>query len=419
MKSIIKNIRAREILDSRANPTVEARVELESGAIGVASVPSGASTGIHEAHELRDGDRTRYGGRGVLTAVRNVNEIIRPALIGKDACAGEEADRIMIDLDQSKNKSNLGANAILAVSLAVARAASVESGKPLYKYLATGDERKFPTPMFNLLNGGAHASNNIDVQEFMVVPHGLSLPDAIRAGSEIYHVLGGLLKAEGLSCGVGDEGGFAPNLESDEAAIALLCRAITEAGYSTEKIGIALDVAASEWYEKGEYVLPKKGTRLSREELIDYYADLCNRYPIISIEDGLAEDDFEGWAALTERLGKKIMLVGDDLFVTNVTRLGMGRSLGIANAILIKPNQIGTLSETMEVIRTAKQHGYKFIISHRSGETEDTTIADIAVATNAPFIKTGAPCRSERVAKYNRLLRIEAALNGSARYGDI
>ena len=406
MKSIIKNIRAREILDSRANPTVEARVELESGAVGVASVPSGASTGIHEAHELRDGDRTRYGGRGVLTAVRNVNEIIRPALIGKDACAGEEADRIMIDLDQSKNKSNLGANAILAVSLAVARAASVESGKPLYKYLATGGERKFPTPMFNLLNGGAHASNNIDVQEFMVVPHGLSLPDAIRAGSEIYHVLGGLLKAEGLSCGVGDEGGFAPNLESDEAAIALLCRAITEAGYSTEKIGIALDVAASEWYEKGEYVLPKKGTRLSREELIDYYADLCNRYPIISIEDGLAEDDFEGWAALTERLGKRIMLVGDDLFVTNVTRLGMGRSLGIANAILIKPNQIGSLSETMAVIGLAKDSGYKYIISHRSGETSDSFIADIAVATSAPFIKTGAPCRGERVAKYNRLLEI-------------
>ena len=406
MKSIIKNIRAREILDSRANPTVEARVELESGAIGVASVPSGASTGIHEAHELRDGDRTRYGGRGVLTAVRNVNEIIRPALIGKDACAGEEADRIMIDLDQSKNKSNLGANAILAVSLAVARAASVESGKPLYKYLATDGERKFPTPMFNLLNGGAHASNNIDVQEFMVVPHGLSLPDAIRAGSEIYHVLGGLLKAEGLSCGVGDEGGFAPNLESDEAAIALLCRAITEAGYSTEKIGIALDVAASEWYEKGEYVLPKKGTRLSREELIDYYADLCDRYPIISIEDGLAEDDFEGWAALTERLGKKIMLVGDDLFVTNVTRLGMGRSLGIANAILIKPNQIGSLSETMAVIGLAKDSGYKYIISHRSGETSDSFIADIAVATSAPFIKTGAPCRGERVAKYNRLLEI-------------
>lgn len=406
MKSIIKNIRAREILDSRANPTVEARVELESGAVGVASVPSGASTGIHEAHELRDGDRTRYGGRGVLTAVRNVNEIIRPALIGKDACAGEETDRIMIDLDQSKNKSNLGANAILAVSLAVARAASVESGKPLYKYLATGGERKFPTPMFNLLNGGAHASNNIDVQEFMVVPHGLSLPDAIRAGSEIYHVLGGLLKAEGLSCGVGDEGGFAPNLESDEAAIALLCRAITEAGYSTEKIGIALDVAASEWYEKGEYVLPKKGTRLSREELIDYYADLCNRYPIISIEDGLAEDDFEGWAALTERLGKRIMLVGDDLFVTNVTRLGMGRSLGIANAILIKPNQIGSLSETMAVIGLAKDSGYKYIISHRSGETSDSFIADIAVATSAPFIKTGAPCRGERVAKYNRLLEI-------------
>lgn len=406
MKNIIKNIRAREILDSRANPTVEARVELESGAVGIASVPSGASTGIHEAHELRDGDKSRYGGRGVLSAVRNVNEIIRPALLGKDACAMEEIDRIMTDLDQSKNKANLGANAILAVSLAVARAASAEAGVELYDYLATGGERKFPTPMFNLLNGGAHAANNVDVQEFMVVPHGLSLPDAIRAGCEIYHTLGGLLRARGLASGVGDEGGFAPNLESDEEAIALLCQAITEAGYGSEKIGIALDVAASEWYENGEYVLPKRGTRLSREELIDYYAGLCDRYPIISIEDGLAEDDFEGWAALTERLGKRIMLVGDDLFVTNVTRLDMGIKLQAANAILIKPNQIGSLSETMAVIERAKEAGYKYIISHRSGETSDSSIADIAVATSAPFIKTGAPCRGERVAKYNRLLEI-------------
>lgn len=402
----IKNVIAREVLDSRANPTVEAKVILESGAVGVASVPSGASTGLHEAYELRDGDKARFGGRGVLCAVRNVNEVISPALSGKDASGQEEIDGIMISLDGTENKSRLGANAILAVSLATARAAALECGLELYEYLGGSSKDKAPTPMFNLLNGGAHAANNIDIQEFMVVPHGLALPDAIRAGSEIYHTLGKLLKSRGLSTGVGDEGGFAPNLESDEEAIELLCEAIEKSGYSTENVGIALDVASSEWYENGRYVLPKRRHTLDRAELISYYIDLCKKYPIISIEDGLSEDDFEGWHELTQALGGRIMLVGDDLFVTNARRLQMGIRLGTGNAILIKPNQIGSLSETLNVIDMAKKAGYKYIISHRSGETTDTSIADIATATAAPFIKTGAPCRGERVAKYNRLLEI-------------
>ena len=412
MKNKIKEISAREILDSRANPTVEARVELESGVIGVASVPSGASTGIHEAHELRDGDKARFGGRGVLSAVKNVNGVIRPALLGQDVSDQASIDKKMIDLDQSKNKSNLGANAILAVSMAAARAAANESGLELYEYLGQGESKGLPTPMFNLLNGGAHAANNIDIQEFMIVPHGLSLPDGIRAGSEIYHTLGRLLKDRGLSTGVGDEGGFAPDLENDEEAIELLCQAIEKAGYSTAKIGIALDVASSEWYKNGLYVLPKREQTLTKDELIGYYAELCDKYPIISIEDGLAEDDFDGWRELTDRLGSRIMLVGDDLFVTNEDRLDMGIKLGIGNAILIKPNQIGSLSETMSVIRLARKNDYKYIISHRSGETVDTTIADISVATCAGFIKTGAPCRGERVAKYNRLLEIYSSLFG-------
>ena len=405
MKNIIKKIVAREILDSRANPTVEAKVVLESGTIGVASVPSGASTGLHEAYELRDGDKDRYFGKGVLSAVQNVNEVIAPALIGKSVMNQEEIDKIMIDLDGRKNKSYLGANAILAVSLACSRAAAAESGVELYQHLGA-QEISLPTPMFNLLNGGAHAANNIDIQEFMVVPHGLSLPDAIRAGSEIYHTLGRLLKDRGLSTGVGDEGGFAPNLENDEEAIRLLCEAIEKSGYSTDKVGIALDVASSEWYEKDRYVMPKRRQTMDRVQLISYYIDLCKRYPIISIEDGLSEDDFEGWRELTLALGGKVMLVGDDLFVTNTQRLDMGIKLGAGNSILIKPNQIGSLSETMNVIDMARNAGYKFIISHRSGETTDTSIADIAVATGAPFIKTGAPCRGERVAKYNRLLEI-------------
>ena len=405
MKKTIKDVRAIEILDSRGNPTIEAKVTLEGGAVGCASVPSGASTGIHEAHELRDGDKSRYGGRGVLTAVRNVNEIIRPALLGMDADDLGQIDEKLRNLDGTKNKSNLGANAILAVSIATARASALAEDKEPYSLLKTG-EIAFPTPMFNLLNGGAHAKNNIDIQEFMVVPHGLKLPEAIRCGSEIYHTLGKILKSEGLSTGVGDEGGFAPDLPSDEEAIALLVRAIKESGYTTDKVGIALDVASSEWYDKGSYHLPKRDQRRCAKELVDYYAHLCDLYPIISIEDGMAEDDFEGWKMLTDALGGRIMLVGDDLFVTNRERLTLGISLGIGNAILIKPNQIGSLSETLDVIRLAKEKDYHYIISHRSGDTPDPFIADLAVATAAPFIKAGAPCRGERVAKYNRLLEI-------------
>ncbi len=406
MTNRIKNISAREILDSRSNPTVEARVELESGAIGIASVPSGASTGIHEAHELRDGDKSRYGGKGVLGAVKNINDIIRPSLIDSAANEQEAIDRKMIALDQSINKSNLGANSILAVSLAVARVAAIDSGLELYQYLGRRHKEKAPTPMFNLLNGGAHASNNVDIQEFMVVPHGLSLENAIRAGSEIYHTLGRLLKDRGLSTAVGDEGGFAPNLESDEMAIKLLCQAITDSGYSLDKVGIALDVASSEWFSNGQYILPKRNETVTADELIDRYKELCEKYPIISIEDGVSEDDYDGWVRLTKALGEKIMLVGDDFFVTNERRLREGIRLSAANAILIKPNQIGTLTETLKVISVAQDAGYKVIVSHRSGETNDTAISDIAVAVGAEFIKAGAPCRGERVAKYNRLSEI-------------
>ncbi len=405
MKTEITNISAREILDSRANPTVEATVTVSGTVTGVASVPSGASTGIHEAHELRDGDKKRYNGRGVLTAVQNINEIIRPALMGMDASDQRAIDEKMIALDGTKNKANLGANAILAVSLATARAVAKAKSIPLYEYLG-GDKKAAPTPMFNLLNGGAHATNNIDIQEFMVVPHGLALPDAIRAGSEIYHTLGGLLKERGLSTGVGDEGGFAPDLNSDEEAIELLCAAIKKAGYEFDKVGIALDVASSEWFEGGKYLLPKRGLTMTADELIEYYVTLREKYPIISIEDGVGEDDFDGWKKLTERLGERMMLVGDDFFVTNVERLKEGIRIGAGNTILIKPNQIGTLTETLDVISLANESGYKVIISHRSGETTDTFIADIAAATDAQFIKSGAPCRGERVAKYNKLLEI-------------
>lgn len=406
MTNRIKNISAREILDSRSNPTVEACVTLESGAVGTASVPSGASTGIHEAHELRDGDRSRYGGKGVLGAVKNINDIIRPALLGAMANDQEAIDRKMIALDQSVNKSNLGANSILAVSLAVARAAAKESGLELYQYLGKKEKGKAPTPMFNLLNGGAHATNNVDIQEFMVVPHGLTLEKAIQAGSEIYHTLGRLLKDKGLSTGVGDEGGFAPDLESDEEAIKLLCQAITDAGYSLDKVGIALDVASSEWFVDGKYRMPKRGETVTADILIERYKELCEKYPIISIEDGVSEDDYDGWVKLTEALGDKIMLVGDDFFVTNERRLREGIRLSAANAILIKPNQIGSLSETLKVISVAQESGYRVIVSHRSGETNDSAISDIAVAVGAEFIKAGAPCRGERVAKYNRLSEI-------------
>ncbi|MBR0454985.1 MAG: phosphopyruvate hydratase [Clostridia bacterium] len=413
---------ARQILDSRGNPTVEASVFLADGTVGMASVPSGASTGIYEAHEKRDKDATRYSGLGVCDAVAAVCRTISPAISGVCASEQYELDRLLVRLDGTENKSKLGANAILAVSLAVARSAANWLHIPLYRYLGGIDACRLPVPMMNILNGGAHASNNMEIQEFMIVPVGLpSFSEGLRAGSEIYHELGRLLRKKGLTTTVGDEGGYAPSLESDEDAISLICEAIESAGYSTDTVKIALDAAASEWYDsEGHYRTPKRKLDYDSDGLIEYWSVLCDKFPmIISIEDALDQRDNDGWEKLTRRLGSRIMLVGDDLFVTSTDRLESGIRRGIANAILIKPNQIGTLSETMEVIRTAKQHGYKFIISHRSGETEDTTIADIAVATNAPFIKTGAPCRSERVAKYNRLLRIEAALNGSARYGDI
>ena len=411
---------AREILDSRGNPTVEASVFLADGTVGVASVPSGASTGIYEAHEKRDGDRERFGGKGVTEAVCAISRIISPAISGISAAEQTELDHVLLRLDGTDNKSELGANAILAVSLASARAAANWYHIPLYRYLGGVDAYRLPTPMMNILNGGAHASNNVEIQEFMIVPFGFRrFSDALRAGSEIYHALGKLLRGKGYTTTVGDEGGYAPDLESDEQAIELICEAIREAGYTTEEVGIALDAAASEWYEsEGRYVLPKREIPYNRQELIDYWVKLCDRYPmILSIEDGLDQRDMEGWRRLTEALGKRIMLVGDDLFVTNTERLRHGIEQKAANAILIKPNQIGTLSETLDVIHLAKDAGYRFILSHRSGETEDTTIADIAVAMNAPFIKTGAPCRSERVAKYNRLLRIESALNSGGRYG--
>ena len=405
----IKEIKAIEILDSRGNPTVQAEVCLSDGSQGKASVPSGASTGIHEAHELRDGDKSRFHGKGVTAAVRNIEEIISPALVGESPFDNEKIDGIMAKLDGTENKSRLGANAILAVSLTTARAAAASKKIPLYSYLSKGAP-SLPCPMFNLLNGGAHAANNIDIQEFMVVPYGLEYADGLRCGAEIYHTLGKILKNKGLSTGVGDEGGYAPSLDSDEEAIALLTRAITESGYSTDKVGIALDVASSEWYEDGDYFMPKRAMSISADGLIDYYCRLIDKYPIISIEDGLAEDDFDGWAQMTRRLGKKIMLVGDDLFVTNEKRLEMGIKKGAGNTILIKPNQIGSLTETLRVIDLARQNGYGYIISHRSGDTDDTAIADIAVATGAGFIKSGAPCRAERVTKYNRLLEIKREL---------
>ena len=410
---------AREILDSRGNPTVESTVFLSDGTVGVASVPSGASTGIYEACEKRDGDRRRYGGKGVLDAVSGVGKIISPALSG--VCASEqcEIDRILCDLDGTENKSRLGANAILSVSLATARAAANWYHLPLYRYLGGATANRLPIPMMNILNGGAHASNNVEIQEFMIAPikaHNFS--EALRIGCEIYHTLGKILKSEGYASTVGDEGGFAPNLKNDEEALDLICRAIEESGYDTDCVKIALDCAASEWYaEDGTYRMPKRGNQFTRTSLIERWYELVQKYPIFSIEDGLDQRDFDGWSNLTERLGDRIKLVGDDLFVTNEKRLKEGIACGAANTILIKPNQIGTLTETLNVISTARNAGYSFIPSHRSGETEDATLSDLAVAVNAPLIKTGAPCRSERVAKYNRLLRIESALSSSARYG--
>lgn len=411
---------AREILDSRGHPTVEATVFLSDGTVGIASVPSGASTGKFEAHEKRDADPSCYHGRGVMKAVYNVCKVISPALVGANACEQHEIDRILCELDGTENKSRLGANAILAVSLACARAAANHYGLPLYRYLGGVEAYRMPVPMMNILNGGAHASNNVEIQEFMILPVGAeTFSDALRIGSEIYHTLGNIIKGMKKSATVGDEGGFAPDLSSDEQAIELICQAIEKAGYTTDQVKIALDVAASGWFkEDGTYHMLKRDEIKTADQLIETYEHFVEKYPIVSIEDGLGEEDFEGWERLTARLGDRVTLVGDDLFVTNQKRLLKGIDHKIANSILIKPNQIGTLSETLKVIHTAKDTGYKFILSHRSGETEDTTIADLAVATNAPFIKSGAPCRSERVAKYNRLLRIESAMCGAASFGN-
>lgn len=410
---------AREILDSRGHPTVEAAVFLSDGTVGIASAPSGASTGIYEAHELRDRNSERFGGRGVRTAVEQVSSIISPALSGIPVSDQTRIDCRLIELDETPNKERLGANALLAVSLACARAAANSQRIPLFRYLGGVNAGHLPVPMMNILNGGAHAQNNVEIQEFMIVPTGFpSYHEALRAGSEIYHTLGTLLRRAGLASGIGDEGGFAPSLQTDEDAIEWIIKAIEQSGYTTDQVKIALDAAASEWYtDGGEYVMPRNREHYRREQLIDRWVSLVERYPICSIEDGLDQRDFEGWHMLTERLGERIMLVGDDLFVTNEQRLRTGIEKDAANAILIKPNQIGTLTETMRVIRLAKQAGYHVILSHRSGETEDTTIADIAVALHAPLIKAGAPCRSERVAKYNRLLRIESFLHENAAYG--
>ena len=398
-------------MDSRSTPTVGAEVILEDGSRGFAISPSGASTGAYEAHEMRDGDASRYSGKGVLKAVSAVNDMICPALRGYPADNQRLVDRAMCELDGTENKSRLGANAILAVSLATAKAAAAHYKMPLYRYLGGINAQVLPRPMMNILNGGAHASNNIDIQEFMIIPFDICcFSEGLRRCSEIYKALGSILKEKGKSTGVGDEGGFAPDLDSDEAAIELITTAIEKAGYTAENTKIALDVASSEWYSGGEYLLPKRNVKMTADELIEYYERLTQKYPIISIEDGAAEEDWNGWKNLTERLGKRIQLVGDDLFVTNIKRFKKGIAEGAGNSILVKPNQIGTLSETMDVVEAARKNGYTAVISHRSGETEDTTVADLAVALNAGQIKTGAPCRSDRVAKYNRLLIIENEL---------
>jgi enolase len=417
--STIIEVHAREIIDSRGNPTVEAEVVLSSGAQGRAAVPSGASTGEHEAVELRDGDAKRYGGKGVTEAVRNVNEVLGPRLEGRSATDQIEIDAEMMDADGTPNKSKLGANAILSVSLAVARAAAQDSGLPLYRYLGGPMARVLPVPMLNILNGGAHSSNNVDAQEFMVVPIGAdTFPEGLRMGVEVFHALKKVLTKMGLSTAVGDEGGFAPMLPSNEAALDVVMQAIQAAGYEPGKdIAIAIDPAASEFYQDGEYVFKKgDGSRRSAEAMVDLYAGWVDRYPIVSIEDGLAEDDWSGWRRMTGRLGSRIQIVGDDIFVTNVGRLRRGIREGIANAILIKVNQIGTLTETLECIELAKSHGYRVVISHRSGETEDSFIADLAVATGAGQIKTGSASRSDRIAKYNQLLRICEELGDVATY---
>lgn len=420
-KEIIHNIIGREILDSRGNPTIEVDVILESGIIGRASVPSGASTGIYEAHELRDGDSSRYLGKGVSRAVENIQKEIAPALIGMDALEQALIDRLMIDLDGTHNKSRLGANAILGVSLACAKAAAASQGLSLYRYIGGVNAKVLPVPMMNILNGGAHASNNVDIQEFMIMPvSAISWKEALRQCAEVFHTLKVILKESKIPVtGVGDEGGYAPMLKKDEDALALIVSAIEKAGYKPgDDFMIAIDAASSEWYEKesGIYRLSKAGKVLSRKQMVAMWQRLAEKYPIISLEDGMAETDWEGWAMLTQALGKKVQLVGDDLFVTNTRRLAQGIEMGIGNSILIKVNQIGTLTETLDAIAMANRAGYTAIISHRSGETEDCTIADLAVALNAGQIKSGAPSRSDRVAKYNQLLRIEEALGSQAQY---
>ena len=415
----IKNITAREILDSRGNPTVEVDVGLDGGAMATACVPSGASTGQHEALELRDGDKSRYGGKGVLKAVEKVSSVIAPALAGEDASGQEDIDRRMLELDGTPNKAKLGANAILGVSLAVARAAAAAAGKPLYASLGGSGAATLPVPLMNIINGGAHADNRLDFQEFMIVPHGpATFADALRAGAEVFHALKSVLHDRGMSTNVGDEGGFAPNLDSNDAGLDVIIEAIEKAGYKPgDDISLALDCAASEFHDEGSYVFSKStGARHSSDDLVTLYERLSGSYPIVSIEDGLDEDDWTGWRALTERIGGAVQLVGDDLFVTNPERLKRGIDDGVGNSILVKVNQIGSLTETLQAVRMAQDAGYTAVISHRSGETEDTTIADLAVATTAGQIKTGSLSRGERTAKYNRLLRIEEELGSAAVY---
>ena len=418
MTTKISDVHAREVLDSRGNPTIEVEVELSGGAVGLAAVPSGASTGEHEAHELRDGDERRYLGKGVTHAVRNVIDVIAPEIVGRDALAQAEIDRTMIALDATDNKAKLGANAILGVSMAVARAAANSVGLPLWRYLGGARARILPTPLMNVLNGGSHADNGLEVQEFMIVPVGpVRFSDALRAGVETFHALKALLKKNNLATSVGDEGGFAPRVESNEAALRLVVQAIEKAGYRPgQDIAVALDAASSEFYDKGKkrYTFDKK--ELDSEGLVSVYRSLCDKYPIVSIEDGCAEDDWDGWKKLTQALGDRVQLVGDDLFVTNTRRLQLGIEREVANSILIKVNQIGSVTETLEAMELAALNDYSSIVSHRSGETEDTFIADLAVASGAGQIKTGSASRSERIAKYNQLLRIEEELGDAALY---
>ncbi len=417
MPTIIEDIVARQILDSRGNPTVEVDVTLSCGVVGRAAVPSGASTGIFEALELRDGDKSIYLGKSVLKAVDNVNSIIAPELIGEDASNQQAIDKLMLDLDGTENKSKLGANAILGVSLACAKASSMAYEMPLYRYLGGINAVTLPVPMMNIINGGAHADNNVDFQEFMIAPVGAScFQEAIRMGAEVFHNLKSVLKSRGMVTSVGDEGGFAPNLGSNEEALKVIVEAIEKAGYTTEQVKICLDVASSEFYENGFYNLEGEGKKLSREEMVSFLENWVNNYPIISIEDGMAEEDWEGWKMLTDRIGDRCQLVGDDLFVTNTKRLSQGIEKQTANSILIKVNQIGTLTETLQAISMAHEAGYTAISSHRSGETEDTFIADLAVATNCGQIKTGSASRSDRIAKYNQLIRIEQQLGSAAKY---